>query len=237
MGVVEVVLGREINPLRHRMGRLKLPAMSTSLIVACVVIGVAALGLAACRTPSTPQPKYSSIQKEGEVEIREYGPMIVAEADVTGERSAAINQGFRIIAGYIFGGNVPAEKIAMTAPVTQQRGESIAMTAPVTQQAEGVAWKVRFVMPGNYTLETLPKPTDERVKLISIPAKRFVVSQFSGSQNDANMKNHEATLLAYVTAHNLRTVGDPVYAFYDPPWILPFLKRNEVMIELPAGNP
>ena len=178
------------------------------------------------------QPKFKTISAQGKFEIREYAPMIVAEVEVSGEREKAINDGFRLIAGYIFGGNVATNKIAMTAPVIQQRSEKISMTAPVTQQASGDVWKVRFVMPDSYSLDTLPKPNNARVKLIPVPAKRFVVIRFSGSQTDRNMKPHEQKLLDYVRENNLTTVGEPVFAFYNPPWTLPFLKHNEVMIEL-----
>ena len=112
------------------------------------------------------EPKFNIVATEGKIQIRDYPPVIVAEAEVAGQRKRAINEGFRLIAGYIFGGNTPGQKIAMTAPVTQQRGEKIAMTAPVTQQASGDVWKVRFVMPEGYTMKTLPKPKNDRVKLI-----------------------------------------------------------------------
>jgi len=178
------------------------------------------------------QPKCKIISAQGKIEIREYAPLIVAEVEVSGERGKAINDGFRLIAGYIFGGNVATNKIAMTAPVIQQRSEKIAMTAPVKQQADGGVWKVRFVMPDSYSLNTLPKPNDDRVKLIPVPSKRFVVIRFSGSQTDRNVKPHEKKLLEYVKEQKLMTVGEPIFAFYNPPWTLPFLKHNEVMIEL-----
>ena len=178
------------------------------------------------------EPKFSVVAAQGNIEIRAYPGVIVAEAEVAGERKQAINDGFRLIAGYIFGGNNPGQKISMTAPVTQQRGEKIAMTAPVTQQAQGDVWKVRFVMPEGYTLETLPKPNNERVKLIAVPSKRFAVIRFSGSQGDKNMKPHQEQLLAYVREQKLATTGEPILAFYNPPWTLPFFKRNEVMLEL-----
>lgn len=180
----------------------------------------------------TPQPKFQTISGHGKIEIREYAPMIVAEVEVAGERKSAINDGFRLIAGYIFGGNVAARKIAMTAPVIQQRSEKIPMTTPATQQAAGDVWMVRFVMPESYRLDTLPKPNNERVKLIPVPSKRFVVIRFPGSQTDRNLKPHAQKLLEYAREHHLATTGEPIFAFYNPPWTLPFLKHNEVMLEL-----
>ena len=126
------------------------------------------------------QPTYEVLGAQGDVEIREYAPMIVAEVEVRGERMQALNQGFRLIANYIFGNNLSSKKVPMTAPVTQEAGEKIAMTAPVTQDGSGDTWKVRFVMPQAYTLDTLPKPKNQDVRLISVPAKRVVVIRFSG---------------------------------------------------------
>jgi effector-binding domain-containing protein len=196
------------------------------------VIVIIPAAFSGCIMSRVAEPKFSVVATQGDIEIRAYPSAIVAEVEVAGERKQAINEGFRLIAGYIFGGNTPRQKISMTAPVTQQRGEKIAMTAPVTQQGKGDVWKVRFVMPEGYTLETLPRPNDERVKLIAVPSKRFVVIRFSGSQGDKNMKPHQEKLLEYVRDHKLLTTGEPILAFYNPPWTLPFLKRNEVMVEL-----
>jgi hypothetical protein len=131
------------------------------LIAAAAALFVCA-GLSGTIMSNVEQPTYTVIQSFQDVEIRDYPPMIVAEVEVSGERKEAINVGFRQIADYIFGNNSPKRKIPMTAPVTQQAGEKIAMTAPVSQQLAGARWKVRFVMPQGYTLETLPAPTTTR---------------------------------------------------------------------------
>jgi hypothetical protein len=120
----------------------------------------------------------------------------------------------------------------MTAPVTQEVSEKIAMTAPVTQDGSGDAWNVRFVMPGAYTLETLPRPKNQDVRLIATPARRVVVIRFSGFNTDKNINAHREQLLSYVADHHLSVLGPPTTAFYNPPWTLPFLRRNEVMLEL-----
>ncbi len=178
------------------------------------------------------QAKYSVIETHGIIEIRDYAPMIVAEAEVTGERKEAINQGFRIIADYIFGNNAPAQKVAMTAPVTQAASEKIAMTAPVTQQGDGSTWSVRFVMPASYTMESLPKPNNDAVKLKEIEGKRFAVIRFSGIAGQESLKKHEEELSAFIQSNNLTPQSTPTYAFFNPPWTLPFLRRNEVMVEI-----
>jgi hypothetical protein len=172
------------------------------------------------------QPEYKVTTSGGSIEIRSYGPMIAAEADVQGERKAAIQEGFRLIAAYIFGANTPNAKIAMTAPV-QQQSQKI-----VTQQAGGDTWTVRFIMPRNWTIATLPAPNDIRVKLKPLPAKRMVAIRFSGLANDTLIETKTDELRKYALEHNLKTIGEPVLAFYNPPWTLPFFRRNEVMLEL-----
>jgi len=178
------------------------------------------------------QPEYKVVTSKGSIEIREYGPMIAAEAEVAGERQTAIGQGFRLIAAYIFGANKPNAKIEMTAPVQQQREQTIAMTAPVTQQNDGGTWKVRFIMPKSWTMATLPAPNDTRVKLIQLPAKKMVAIRFTWRASDGWIAEKTAELRKYVRDEKLATIGEPLFAFYNPPWTLPFLRRNEIMLEL-----
>jgi hypothetical protein len=178
------------------------------------------------------EPAYSVELKDGDFEIRRYEPLLAAEVTVPGERSAAISQGFRLLADFIFGNNTTKTKIEMTAPVTQQPSEKIAMTVPVTQQAAGSEWKVRFIMPAAYTAETLPAPKDQRVRIVAEPAKRFAVIRFSGWSSESNLSEHRALLEAWVKSKGLPAAGPPVAAFYNPPWSLPFLRRNEYLIEL-----
>jgi effector-binding domain-containing protein len=182
------------------------------------------------------QPKYQVIESSGNIEIRDYAPMIVAEAEVAGDRRDAIGKGFRIIADYIFGNNTAAQKVPMTAPVTQQGSEKIAMTAPVTQQGDGNIWRVRFVMPSSYTMEALPKPNNPAVKLKEIGAKRYAAIRFSGMADEDSLKRRTKELNAFIRAKNLTPLSAPTYAFYNPPWTLPFLRRNEVMVEIPASG-
>lgn len=189
-------------------------------------------GLSGTLMSQVEQPKYTVLESQGDIEIREYAPMIVAEVEVRGERMQALNQGFRLIADYIFGNNLSSKKVPMTAPVTQEAGEKIAMTAPVTQDGSGDSWKVRFVMPEGYTLDTLPKPKNPAVHLTATPAKRVVVIRFSGFNTDKNIETHREKLLKYIADRHLSVVGPPTTAFYNPPWTLPFLRRNEIMVEL-----
>lgn len=198
-------------------------------VVCVVAVAAVAAGPILSRVE---QPAYQVTASSGSIEVRAYGPTIAAEAEVKGERKAAISEGFRLIAAYIFGSNDPKAKIEMTAPVQQQRQQKIAMTAPVTQQADGDSWTVRFIMPKSWTMETLPAPSDARVKLVPVPAKRMVAIRFSGTANDNLIEAKTAELRRYATEQKLLTIGDPVLAFYNPPWTLPFLRRNEIMLEL-----
>jgi SOUL heme-binding protein len=197
-------------------------------IVALLVIAAATAGPIMSRVE---QLDYKVMLFAGAIEIRHYSSMIAAEAEVKGERKAAINEGFRLIAAYIFGANKPNAKIAMTAPVQQQSAQKIAMTAPVTQQSGGDIWTVRFIMP---TRDTLPAPNDPRVTLKSVPAKHVLSIRFSGIATDSLIESKSIELHNYASNNNLKTVGEPLLAFYNPPWTLPFFRRNEVMLELVA---
>ena len=178
------------------------------------------------------QAKYEVIEKQDNIEIRDYAPMIIAEVEVEGNRKEAINKGFRLIADFIFGNNAPAQKVAMTAPVLQQTSEKIAMTAPVTQQGDGNSWKVRFIMPANYTMASLPKPNNNLVQLHEVESKRFAAIRFSGKARDESLKEQTDKLNNFIAAKKLTAKGAPIYAFFNPPWTLPFCRRNEVMIEI-----
>lgn len=177
-------------------------------------------------------PDYEVIESKGAIEIRQYDSMIIAEVRMEGEREDAIGDGFRVLADYIFGNNKAKQEVAMTAPVQQQESTEISMTAPVQQQSAGDSWRVSFVMPSEYSMETLPEPVDDRVTLRKIPPKQFVVITFSGTNSNENVKEHEKKLQEYIEANNLSVIGSPKYAFYNPPWTLPFMRRNEVMIEI-----
>lgn len=206
--------------------------------VALGALAVPLLMLQGCNVGQYDEPAHTAQKFEGGIEIREYKPVIAAEVEVTGERKEAINKGFRLIADYIFGNNEPKAKIAMTTPVIQQadtkkEGEKIAMTTPVIQQGDGQSWKVQFIMPPDYTLETLPKPVNPAVEIKTVAAKKMAVIRFSGGTNDdTKMAAKRTELEAYVKANSLKTTGEPVMAFYDPPWTLPFMRRNEIMLEL-----
>jgi hypothetical protein len=198
-----------------------------------IALGVGAVVLAAgvlSQVRRVEEPTFTLVEQSGVFELRDYPPLLVAEVTVKGARAIAINEGFRVIADYIFGNNIAAEKVAMTAPVTQQSNETVAMTAPVTQQAAGDSWTVRFIMPSQYTLETLPKPKNAAVILKQLEGQRMAVLRFSGTADDKMLTEKTADLTAEIMKRSLSPTAVPTFAFYDPPWTLGFLRRNEVMI-------
>jgi hypothetical protein len=185
---------------------------------------------------ATEEPKYSVLEKEPPFEIRSYEPMIVAEVQVEGDLYAASGQGFRLIAAYIFGQNQVNEKIAMTAPVSVEEKASqsakIAMTAPVGIESKAGKWTVSFVMPAEYTMESIPKPTNSQVQLRQIPAVKKAVISFTGFYNEQKVAEKTFELEQWIKVLNLHPSGVPNFARYNPPWSLPFMRRNEVMINL-----
>ena len=202
--------------------------MITSIIALILIVGV----LAGPVMSDVEKPDYKVIQSEQNIEIRQYEPMIIAEVEVDGKREDAIGDGFRLLADYIFGNNTVQQVISMTAPVQQKENQKIAMTAPVQQQSTGKSWQMSFVMPSKYSMDSLPVPNNNRVRLKEILTKKFVVIEFSGTNSNENVTEHENQLMNYIEANQIKINGSPKYAFYNPPWSLPFLRRNEVMIEI-----
>ncbi len=186
------------------------------------------------------EPAYRVVKEYESFELRRYAAYLTAATEVEGEFDAAGNVGFRVLFDYISGNNSRAESIAMTAPVEQRaKGEKIAMTAPVSQsRGAGSAdtHVVSFVMPKDYTLETVPQPRDPRVRIQQVPSRLVAVRRYSGRWSVANYRENEANLLEAVDKAGLRTVGVPLYARYNSPFKPWFLRRNEVMIEVQAAE-
>lgn len=181
---------------------------------------------------------YRVVQKETTFELREYEPQILAEVVVGGDLEDAGNQAFNLLFRYISGENRGRAKIAMTAPVAQERApEKIAMTAPVGQQAAPGGWAVSFMMPSSYTMETLPVPDNPAVVIRQVPARRVAAIRYSGTWSGARYRAHLAKLEAWIRARGLVPSGDPVWARYNPPFTPWFLRRNEVMIPVATPKP
>lgn len=163
-------------------------------------------------------PKYTVALSEGPIEIRQYAPMIVAEVVLKGHRTDVIGSGFRMLADYIFGNNAAKKSISMTAPVQQMMCDD--------------AWCISFVMPSAHRLENLPSPNNRDVKIKEIPQKTFITIQFSGTNANSTITKYENQLREYIKQHDVEIIGGPKYAFYNPPWTLPFMRRNEIMFEV-----
>jgi len=170
------------------------------------------------------EPKYEVLLSEGAFEVRQYAPQLIAETVVPGDMDEASNKGFRLIADFIFGNN--------QAP-NAATSEKIAMTAPVTVEPQTAAqWRVNFVMPSRYTLETIPKPKNNAVSLKEIPQKTFVVLKYSGFNSESKVQAKTQEAKEWALQRNFKIIGTPQLSRYDPPWTLPMFRRNEIMIEV-----
>lgn len=162
--------------------------------------------------------KYQILKSYDKIEIRLYEPFLVAEVHCLGVRKEAIRSGFRILASYIFGDNIDSAKMPMSIPVTQQKIE------------EG--WKIRFMLVHTSVLNDLPKPNNQLIKLLSVSGKKFAVIRFSGVPNDEKIQRYTIQLQEFAELHKWPLDKNPILAFYNPPWTLPFLRRNEILFEL-----
>jgi hypothetical protein len=189
---------------------------------------------------ATEEPKFSIIEKSEPFELRAYAPQLIAEVKVEGDLDTASSQGFRLIAAFIFGQNQVSEKISMTVPVGIETAQStkIAMTVPVgieasKDSAKGInQWVFSFVMPSEYTMATLPKPLNPLVTIRELPAQKRAAITFSGFYNDAKVLEKTKALEEWVKSKQWQTIGSPQFARYNPPWSIPFMRRNEILITL-----
>ena len=182
---------------------------------------------------ATEEAPYTVIKTDDILELREYAPQVLAEIIVDGDLEGAGNKAFRPLFRYISGDNKSRGKIAMTAPVSQeQTGEKISMTAPVSQQSVPGKWAVSFMMPASCTMENLPTPDDPSIKLRQIPARRVAAVRYSGFWSEKKYLRYKLELENWITANNLKVIGEPVWARYNPPFTLWFLRRNEILIPI-----
>tara|TARA_B100000767_G_scaffold271608_1_gene297563 strand:- start:2612 stop:3247 length:636 start_codon:yes stop_codon:yes gene_type:complete len=185
------------------------------------------------------EPEFKVVDKNLNFEIRYYNEYLVAEVTLDGDFSSSGNQAFRVLAGYIFGANQTAEKMAMTAPVESQlvaTSEKMAMTAPVLSLKNEDKHIYRFVMEKKYTLDSLPIPDDGRIRLLKIEPRYMAVKLFSGRWSEKNYKKEEQQLLNDLYKNNIKILGAPIFARYNAPFVPWFLRRNEVMIQINWSN-
>ena len=194
--------------------------------------------LIASTVMATEEPKFTVIEKSEPFELRTYAPQLVAEVKVEGDLDVASSQGFRLIAAFIFGQNQVSEKISMTVPVGIETAQStkIAMTVPVGIEAsQGSAkgvnqWVFSFIMPSEYTMATLPKPLNPLVTIRELPAQRRAAITFSGFYNEAKVLEKTKVLEEWIKSKQWQAIGSPQFARYNPPWSIPFMRRNEILI-------
>ena len=197
--------------------------LTTIFLTGCSVFGI--------RTAD--QPTYQVLNDYGHIQIRRYPALVVAETEVIADYKNSSNQGFQRLAGYIFGNNQKKQKMAMTAPVIQQQqAETLAMTAPVIQQQSGDVWLMAFVLPKGYSVLTAPLPNDQAVIIKELPEKKVAVIQYTGSLCESGIEENSETLKSWLTQQGYKALSPSRSAAYDPPWTLPFLRRNEVHIDI-----
>ena len=180
------------------------------------------------------EPSYEVIEKRSGYEIRQYDPYIVAEVEVEWDQSQALNSGFRYLAGYIFGWNTKGDSIKMTAPVSEtQISEKIAMTVPVADTASSWGKRiVQFSMPSKYTLDTLPKPNNEQVKLKEIPGKRLAALRYTWYATEARVEKKKQQLRSLLEKDGKNIKSEMTSAQYNPPLSFPLTRRNEILVEV-----
>ena len=177
------------------------------------------------------EAEYAVVEKEGDFELRQYEPFIVAETIVEGDFSDVGNVGFRRLYDYISGNNQKKESISMTAPVTQEaRSEKISMTAPVAQEKAGKKWRITFVMPSQYIMETLPEPRDPNVRLKKESERIVAALRYSGTWSQKRYREKETRLFKWIQKRGFKPMGEPIFARYNSPFRPWFLRRNEVLI-------
>lgn len=185
------------------------------------------------------EPAYDVVATVGNVEIRRYGPRLAAEAEMG--PGSGVNQGqnsaFMALAAFIFAQNREGPKVAMTAPVSVETApEQIAMTVPVAMESGEDGRVMRFFMPAEYTMETLPKPGDDRVRIVTVPAQTLAVLRFSGDATDAVVAEQTASMLATLNGSGWQPIAEPGFFGYDPPMTPPDQRRNEVFVEVEAAG-
>lgn len=207
---------------------MKVNWKATGGLAAGALVG---LGIAyVLREKAAPKPDYRVLVSEGDLQIRSYPAIKVAETVISGPRKEALNNGFRLLAAYIFAENREGEKIPMTAPVLQDAGNPMASDPPLFDDELDGAWRVRFILPDDLTDPPAPP---EGISIVDVPARRVGAATFHGTAHDDRLEAAEDRLRGWLTRHGEEVVKcDPEYAFYNSPMIPPPLRRNEVLLPL-----
>lgn len=201
-------------------------------VVAAMTAGCSVFGGQAAK-----EPAFTVERADGDFEIRRYAPMAVAVTRVEGSSyREAVGTGFMRLFDYISGANEGSTEIAMTAPVLTEpagrEGDEIAMTAPVLTEETAAGWEITFVLPEKMTAETAPRPANPLVEIRAVPPRRTAVVRFSGFLGAGDVATETARLTEWVSDQGESLAGTPQAAGYNPPWTLPFLRRNEIIAPL-----
>ncbi len=194
--------------------------LTTILLQGCSVFGIRTVELL----------EYDVIENEDHFDIRQYQDYWVASTVVQGDYDESSSESFGRLFKYISGENSTRSKIAMTGPVLQQEGEKISMTGPVIRQNSGQGWVMEFVLPAKYKNSSPPIPLDPDVQIINKSGFKAAALRYSGNLGIEKFNQMKTELLKLVEQKQLQPVGNPFSAGYDPPWTIPFLKRNEVLV-------
>lgn len=182
------------------------------------------------------EPKYELVEKKDGYEIREYASYIVAEVEIEWDMKTALNQGFRLLAGYIFGENTQKESVKMTVPVMEMSAwmsESIKMTVPVIESLASSGKRIiAFTMPSKYTLDTLPKPSNANIWFRTVEKSRRAVLQYSWYATEARVDQKKKLLTNALIRDGFNIKWEIISAQYNPPLSFPPLRRNEVMVDI-----
>ena len=185
---------------------------------------------------ATEEPDFKVISEEDEFQIREYDQKIIAQVEVEGDFDEASSMGFKLLADYIFGNNLldgASKKISMTTPVEMTPlAENLLMTSSVMDEQVNNKWSINFVMPQEFSLDTLPKPNNSQVNIIEVPKEKYAVIVFSGLVRDTSYAEKAELLSNYLEENSFKQQGAIKIARYNPPWTLPFFRRNELMVRI-----
>jgi hypothetical protein len=202
----------------------------------CALLTALFLGSCGVNAMAIEEAAYKVIKSAENLELRDYSAHIVAETLVDGDLEDAGSKAFRKLFKYISGENRTRTKVAMTAPVSQEAaGEKISMTAPVGQQRVEGKWAVSFMMPAEYTMESLPEPLDPSVVLRQVPPRKMAVVRYSGFWSENNYLENKQKLEKWIKEAGLTVEGEPIWARYNPPITPWFMRRNEIMIPVKTG--
>ncbi len=180
----------------------------------------------------TERQGYDVLKRLPGFELRRYPAHLVAEVEVDSSFTDAGNRAFGLLAAFISGRNSARGKVAMTAPVLQEQASTrIAMTSPVVQESGGQPGRqvVAFVMPAEFTVDTLPTPSDPRIRVREVPAQVAAARTFTGRWSEPIYQEQLARLHSAVSQAGLEMIGQPRFARFDPPWTPWFLRHNEVV--------